>query len=150
MTGDTAAKLSALKSHLSNTPIKLYTPDSSPDYKEVESCWIARPIQTLAVARPRSAEDVSTLIRYCTANDVAFSVRGGGHDCAGRTRIQGALLIDMRDFDSVVVAEDKKTARVGGGVLLGKVQKTLAEQGLVTPGYVVPPRNDPIHKIPCV
>ncbi|KAH6874906.1 hypothetical protein B0T10DRAFT_541011 [Thelonectria olida] len=137
MASTSANTISALKEHLSQTQVKLYTPDSA-DYADVESCFVVRPIRTLAVARPQIAEDVVALLRFCVQNNVDFTVRGGGHDCAGRTRAQGALVIDMRDFNYVKVSADKKTARIGGGILFGRLIKELGERGLVTPCGTVP------------
>ncbi|RYP14338.1 hypothetical protein DL765_006441 [Monosporascus sp. GIB2] len=85
----------------------------------------------LAVARPRIAADVQALVRYC-ANGVDFVIRRGGHDCAGRTQVRGALAIVVRGLDHVRVAEDDETAAVGGGVILRNLARVLDARGLVT------------------
>lgn len=130
--GSTADPISALREHFASTTVKLYAPDA-PDYQDIESTFIVRQVKTLGVARPQNAEDVSALVRFCTRNNVEFSVRSGGHDCAGRSKIEDGLLIDMRDIKHVVVAADKATARVGGGILLGDLAKGLETKGLLTP-----------------
>ncbi|KAJ5982238.1 FAD-binding domain-containing protein [Penicillium sp. IBT 35674x] len=48
------------------------------------------------IVRPRSAEDVAGLISVLAANNVAFSVRVGGHDMFGRSQIHGGITIDLR------------------------------------------------------
>ncbi|KAF5232573.1 hypothetical protein FAUST_8605 [Fusarium austroamericanum] len=127
---------SELKAHLANTQAKTYAPDA-PDYKKVEQCFIETPVQTLGVVRPQNGDDVASVIRFCVERKVKFSVRGGGHDCASRTLVDGALVIDMRDIKHVVVAQDKKSARVGGGILSGDLAKALGNDGLGTPTATV-------------
>lgn len=124
--------VSLLKEHISQTNVKLHTPDAD-DYDAIDGCFVWRPVKTLAVARPQTGQDVAVLLRFCIENNVEFTVRSGGHDCAGRTRAEGALVIDMRDINYVKVSEDKKMARVGGGILFGHLEKKLSEQDLLTP-----------------
>lgn len=132
MATETAAIIPALREHLALTQVKLYTPEA-PEYDDIESCFLVSPNKTSAIARPQTAEDVATLIRFCVANSVKFAVRSGGHDTTARTKVQGALFIDMRDINYVSISVDKTTARVGGGILTSKLAKSLNEQGLVTP-----------------
>ncbi|KAI1099072.1 FAD-binding domain-containing protein [Jackrogersella minutella] len=135
MASNTAATLTVLQQHLNqNHPsIKLITP-SSPDFEEVRTCFVKREEAiSLAIARPQTATDVQSLVKYCTENDVDFVIRSGGHDCAGRSQVRGALTIDMRDIKYVLVSEDEKTASVGGGVIFRDLAKELDARGLITP-----------------
>lgn len=121
-----------LSGHLAHTKAKLYQPDAS-NYKQVEQCFIDKPVQTLGVVKPQDADEVALVVRFCLENHVEFSVRSGGHDCAARTLVDGTLVIDMRDINYVVVSDDKQHARVGGGILIGQLAKALGEDGLATP-----------------
>lgn len=127
---------SKLKAHLADTQAKTYSP-SAADYKQVEQCFIDNPVQTLGVIRPQTSDEVALIVQFCLEHRVEFSVRGGGHDCASRTLVDGALVIDMRDIKHVVIAEDKKSARVGGGILSGELAKALGKEGLSTPTWVL-------------
>ena len=130
---DATATLAALREHLAHTQTKLYTP-ATPGYADLEQCFVVHPVRTLGIiARPRTAEDAAEVVRFCSERGVRFSVRAGGHDCAGRTRAEGALVVDMRDVGGVEVDEEEGIARVGGGVLSGEVVRVLGERGLVTP-----------------
>ncbi|KAM0237840.1 hypothetical protein ACHAP5_008909 [Fusarium lateritium] len=124
--------LGKLKDHLAHTKAKLYQPDV-PNYKQVEQCFIDSSVQTLGVVKPQDVDEVALVLQFCLENHVEFSVRSGGHDCAARTLVNGALVIDMRDINYVVVSDDKKSARVGGGILIGQLAKALDEDGLATP-----------------
>ncbi|KAJ2975921.1 hypothetical protein NUW58_g8226 [Xylaria curta] len=89
--------------------------------------------QPVLIARPQNAEDVQTMVRYCAQNNVRFVVRTGGHNSPGPTNGQDVLWIDLRDIDYVDISEDKKTVKVGGGVLFRRLTETLAEDGLLIP-----------------
>ncbi|KAH8669115.1 hypothetical protein BX600DRAFT_511155 [Xylariales sp. PMI_506] len=117
--------------------IKLLT-DDTVDYDAVRKCFIHYPARVLAIVRPQSTEDVQALVRFCAQNSVEFVIRTGGHDCTGRSQIEGALMIDMRDIAYVEVADSKTSARIGGGTLLRQVTRELGQHGLVTPCGTAP------------
>jgi FAD/FMN-containing dehydrogenase len=87
----------------------------------------------MAIAKPQNADDVAAVVQFCLKNNVGFSVRSGGHDCAARTLVDGTLVIDMRDINHVVVSEGNRSAKVGGGILIGELAKTLGKEKLATP-----------------
>ncbi|KAF4956388.1 hypothetical protein FSARC_11590 [Fusarium sarcochroum] len=124
--------ISKLEADPALTKAKLYEPNSS-DYKQVEQCFIQRPVQTLGIVKPQNADEVAAVVQFCIKNNVEFSVRSGGHDCAARTLVDGALVIDMRDINHVAISQDKRSAAVGGGILAGQLSKVLGEEGLATP-----------------
>ncbi|KAF4335523.1 6-hydroxy-D-nicotine oxidase [Fusarium beomiforme] len=128
----TTPLLSKLKAHLADTQAKLYEPDTA-GYKEVEQCFVEKEVQTIGVVKPQNADEVASVVSFCLEHKVEFSVRGGGHDCTTRTLVDGALVIDMRDIKHVVVSQDKKSARVGGGILGGDLLRALGKDGLATP-----------------
>ncbi|KAJ4024586.1 hypothetical protein NW752_003152 [Fusarium irregulare] len=129
---DSSKVLPELEAHLSNTQAKFYYPDH-PEYTKLQECFIDKPIKTLATVRPRTAEDVSSIFQFCLKSNIDFCVRTGGHDCASRTLVHGALVIDMRDIKHVTISDDKKTAKVGGGILSGELCEILGKEGLTTP-----------------
>ena len=89
--------------------------------------------EPLVCARPRTEEEVSRLVQFCTEQKIPFAVRSGGHDFFGRSVVHKGILIDMRDISTVSVALDRASARVGGGVIAGHLQETLNSHGLFTP-----------------
>ncbi|KAI8945370.1 FAD-binding domain-containing protein [Xylaria longipes] len=130
-----ASTLAALRQHLTEQQpgISLISP-SDPNFEAVRACFVKRDADVpFAIARPQTAEHVQALVKYCVANQVDFVVRGGGHDCAGRSQVNGVLTIDMRDIAYVRVGADEKTAAVGGGVLFRDLAKELDSRGLITP-----------------
>ncbi|KAJ5086747.1 6-hydroxy-D-nicotine oxidase [Penicillium alfredii] len=89
--------------------------------------------EPLVCARPRTEEEVSGLVQFCTEKKIPFAVRSGGHDFFGRSVVHKGILIDMRDVDTVSIGSDRAHARVGGGVIAGHLQETLNSHGLFTP-----------------
>ncbi|ROW04694.1 hypothetical protein VMCG_04745 [Cytospora schulzeri] len=130
MTPKAEAVLSLLQAQ--HPDIKLYTTDSS-EYEALRKTYVVSPARPSAIARPQTAEHVQALVRVCLEKGVDFNIRTGGHNCVGRTLVDNALMIDMRDIAYVQVSEDKTTAKLGGGILVGPLLKSLGEYGLVTP-----------------
>lgn len=117
----------------SHPAIAILTP-ADPAFEATSACFVHRPHpNSLAIARPKTADEVCTLVEYCIASNLPFVVRAGGHDTLGRSQVADALTIDLRDIAYVHVDHDKSTARVGGGVLLTTVTEELGKHGLVTP-----------------
>ena len=67
-----------------------------------------------AVAHCLTAQDVQAAIRAARECDLPLSVRGGGHDWAGRA-LCGGLVIDLRGMNRVDAYLENGTARVAGG-----------------------------------
>lgn len=115
--------------------IKLHTTESS-DYEALRKTYIVSSARPSVIARPQTAEDVRALVRACVDKGVDFNIRTGGHNCVGRTMVDNALMIDMRDIAYVEVNEDRATAKIGGGILAGGLLKALGKYGLITPWFV--------------
>jgi FAD/FMN-containing dehydrogenase len=67
-----------------------------------------------AVAHCRTAEDVQQAVRAARECDLPLSVRGGGHDWAGRALCDG-IVIDLRELNGVAVDANRRAARISGG-----------------------------------
>ena len=82
-------------------------------YRRRTAIW-AKPTGPLprAVVHCRTAADVQSAIRAARDCHLPLSVRGGGHDWAGRALCEG-LVIDLRGMNAVTVGPDR-TARVCG------------------------------------
>src|SRR6516164_2628487 len=83
-------------------------------YADATAIW-AKPVGHMprAVVHCRTAEDVALVIPAARDCDLPLSVRGGGHDWAGRALCDG-IVIDLSGMRSVVVGSDG-TARISGG-----------------------------------
>src|SRR5215468_11731315 len=84
-------------------------------YAAATAIW-AKPIGRMprAVVHCRAPEDVQLAIRAGRDFEIPISVRGGGHDWAGRALCEG-IVIDLSAMNAVTVCSDQCAARVSGG-----------------------------------
>src|SRR5262247_600208 len=80
-------------------------------YAAATAIWAKSDCTPRAVVRCQTAEDVQVAIRAARTCDLPLSVRGGGHDWAGRALCDG-LVIDLSGMNDVVVGFDGHAARI--------------------------------------
>lgn len=86
------------------------------------------------VVRPRTASDVSVILKTVAQYECHFAVKSGGHcTFAGSSNVEGGITIDMKYFDQISVI-DHGTVRVGTAQRWGNVYKALEPQGLIAVG----------------
>lgn len=103
-------------------------------YDEVRVIWNAmidrKPGLIIQCA---GSEDVVQAVRFARENQVLTSVRGGGHNIAGKALCDGGLLIDLSNLKAVKVDPERKTARVEPGATLADVDRETQAFGLALP-----------------
>jgi FAD/FMN-containing dehydrogenase len=84
-------------------------------YAAATAIW-AKPVGRMprAVVHCRTSDDVRSAIRAAREGDLPLSVRGGGHDWAGRALCDG-IVIDLSGMNDVAVSSERRTARIAGG-----------------------------------
>src|SRR5712671_7578624 len=99
-------------------------------YIAATALW-AKPIGRMprAVVHCRTPQDVQSAIRAARDCDLPLSVRGGGHDWAGRALCDG-LVIDLSGMNGVVVGSDNRAARISGGARASDVVAVTDPLGL--------------------
>lgn len=108
-----------------------------PGYDEARRIWNAMIDHRPAViARCLSSRDVRYAVGFAREHHILLSVRGGGHHIAGNAVAEGGLTIDLSPMRTVHVQADERTARVGGGALLGDVDHETQAFGLATPSGI--------------
>ena len=80
---------------------------------------------------PENTQDVVKTIQFAKQHELPLSVRGGGHDWAGRALVEGGIQINMRRMNQVHVNAGQKTAIVGGGTTGIEVSRTSETHKLV-------------------
>lgn len=86
------------------------------------------------IARCAGAADVIHCVRFAREYDLLVSVRGGGHNVAGKAVCEGGLMIDLSTMKSVRVDPIARTARAEPGVLWGEFDRETQAFGLATTG----------------
>lgn len=90
-----------------------------------------------AIVRCAGSADVVAAVRFATEHGVLVSVRGGGHNIAGKAIADGALMIDLSAMRSVHVDPAQSMVRVAGGCLWSDVDRETQAFGLATTGGTV-------------
>jgi FAD/FMN-containing dehydrogenase len=99
------------------------------------NAWIDRLPAAIAVCA--DAEDVAHALRIATDLGLRVTVRGGGHNIAGRSIADGALMLDLSALRDVTVRPDEGYAVVQGGALWHEVDVAAARAGLATTGGLI-------------
>src|SRR5262245_21599124 len=128
------AVISALRRHLRG-PV---TAPQDPTYAAARRVWNAAVDQhPLAIATCADAEDVPHILHVAAQHGVPVTVRGGGHNVAGRAVRDGAVLIDLSRLRLVDVNPSARIATVQGGALWRDVDAATAAHGLATTGGLI-------------
>ncbi|WP_254189287.1 FAD-binding oxidoreductase [Nocardia noduli] len=90
-----------------------------------------------AIARCAGPADVAEVLAFARASGIDVMVRGGAHNPAGTAVADGALMIDLREMNTVHVDPQARRARVGGGALLADVDRATQEYGLAIPAGLI-------------
>src|SRR6516164_6780986 len=77
--------------------------------------------QPAVFARCETVEDVQAAIHTARKHDFPLSVRGGGHDWAGRALRHGGVVIDLTRMRQVDVDVSRRVATVAGGAIAADV-----------------------------
>jgi FAD/FMN-containing dehydrogenase len=89
------------------------------------------------IVRCRSAQDVAAAVRFARAAGIEISVRGGGHNVAGRAVQDDAVMIDLAEMRDVEVDPTARTLRAQGGATWNELNAHAAEHGLAVTGGAI-------------
>jgi FAD/FMN-containing dehydrogenase len=116
---------------------EVITPDDEP-YDEARRLWNAiHDRRPSVIARPSTADEVATAVRFAREHDLEIVIRSGGHSVAPLTGREGCLVIDLSSMRGVEADPRTRMARANGGALLGELDIAAQEHGLVCPVGVV-------------
>ena len=91
----------------------------------------------VVIVRSRKAADVAAALAFAREADLEVTVRGGGHNVAGRAVADGSLMIDLAEMKRIAVDPDGATATAEGGVLWAELNDAAAVHGLAVTGGAV-------------
>jgi FAD/FMN-containing dehydrogenase len=89
------------------------------------------------IARCLHTADVVAAVDYGTDEGLEISVRGGGHNVAGKAVTDGGLMIDLSLMKGIQVDPVRRTVRAQPGVTVGELDRATAAVGLATPSGIV-------------
>jgi FAD/FMN-containing dehydrogenase len=85
------------------------------------------------IVRCRDSNEVARTVRLARTHGIPVSIRGGGHNFAGKAVLQDGLMIDLSGMKAISVDVGRRTARTQTGCNLGEFDRHTQQHGLMTP-----------------
>ncbi|KAH3918070.1 hypothetical protein HBH56_031590 [Parastagonospora nodorum] len=85
-----------------------------------------------AVTYPRTADQVSKIVKCAVDNALKVQPRGGGHSYANYAiggGVDNTIVVDLKNFQQFSMDQSTWQATIGGGTLLGDLSKRLHDNG---------------------
>src|SRR5215204_1656152 len=89
------------------------------------------------IVRCRTTNDVIAALALARRAGLEVSIRGGGHNVAGRAVTEGGVMIDLAELKGISIDPDAATATAEGGVTWAELNDAAAEHGLAVTGGAV-------------
>ena len=89
------------------------------------------------IVRCRTTHDVVAALAFARRAGLEVSIRGGGHNVAGRAVTDGGLMIDLAEMKAIAIDPDRAIATAEGGVLWRDLNDAAATHGLAVTGGTV-------------
>lgn len=84
------------------------------------------------IARCAGTKDVVACVNFAREHQMLVSVRGGGHNYAGKAVCDGGLVIDLSRMKNIAVDAEQRIARAQAGLRLGEFDRETQKFGLAT------------------
>ena len=89
------------------------------------------------IIRCRNAADAAAGVLFARDSGLDITVRGGGHNVAGRCIADGAVMIDLAEMKNADVDPEARTVRAEGGLTWAELNAANAEHGLAVTGGAI-------------
>jgi len=129
-----AGLLEALTGTFSGT-VLLPDDDGYDDARRVHNGLIDR--RPALIARCQGAADIADAIGIARSSGLEISVRGGGHNVAGRAVADGGVMIDLAPMKGIHVDPAARTVRAQGGVIWSELNRDAHAHGLAVTGGAI-------------
>jgi FAD binding domain/Berberine and berberine like len=110
-----------------------------PAYEQVRTLWNGminkRPAM---IAQCAATADVISCIKFAREHDLLISIRGGGHNAAGKASCDRGFVIDLSKMKGIRVDPQEQTARAQAGLTWGEFDHETQAFSLATTGGFVP------------
>jgi FAD/FMN-containing dehydrogenase len=106
---------------------------SDVDYQAARRAWNGMIDKHPAlIVQPADATDVAKAIAFGRREGLELGVKCGGHSALGQSIPEGGLMMDLSRMNDVRINPGARLAHVGGGALLGDLDRASAVHGLAT------------------
>src|SRR3954468_25046488 len=89
------------------------------------------------IVRCRTTNDVIAALSFARRAELEVSIRGGGHNVAGRAVTDGGVMVDLAEMKGIATDPEKATATAEGGVIWAELNDAAAQYGLAVTGGAV-------------
>jgi FAD/FMN-containing dehydrogenase len=89
------------------------------------------------IVRARTTSDVVAGLAFARREGLEVSIRGGGHNVAGRAVTDGGVMIDLAEMKGVTIDPGESTATAEGGVIWAELNDAAGEHGLAVTGGAI-------------
>jgi FAD/FMN-containing dehydrogenase len=89
------------------------------------------------IVRCRTTNDVVEALAFARGAGLEVSIRGGGHNVAGRAATEGGVMIDLGEMRGIAIDPYRATVTAEGGVVWAELNDAAAGHGLAVTGGVV-------------
>lgn len=104
-----------------------------PNYERLRKGYAAKyDAHPALIVRPANLHDIQATVSFVGSKGLPLAVRCGGHSYAGYSTCEGGIVLDMSTFRNIDIGVEKKSARIGGGLLCGAVEIATAKAGVAT------------------
>jgi FAD/FMN-containing dehydrogenase len=126
----TPAAIETLRSRLQGSLLE----PRSEGYDSARRVWNAMVDKRPAlIAQCAGTADVVACVNFACEHDVPVSVRGGGHNYAGKAVCEGGLMLEFSLMKHMQVDAVHRSARAQTGLKLGEFDRETQKFGLATP-----------------
>jgi FAD/FMN-containing dehydrogenase len=102
-------------------------------YEQARQLWNGKvKTRPAAIVRCLTVQDVIHAVRWTRSHGLALSVRGAGHDFAGRSLVEKGVAIDCSQMRAVTIDPVTRTAQIQGGATAGDLMEAAQKYGLAT------------------
>jgi FAD/FMN-containing dehydrogenase len=77
------------------------------------------------IAQCRGTREVVAAVRLARTHDIPISIRGGGHNFAGKAVLEDGLMVDLSGMKGITVDLEGRTARAEAGLKLGELDREI-------------------------
>src|SRR6201999_218549 len=89
------------------------------------------------IVRPPSAQDVAAALAFARTAGLEVSIKGGGHNVAGRAVTDDGVMIDLAEMRDITVDPAQGTATAQGGATWNELNEAAGVHGLAVTGGAV-------------
>ncbi|WP_336714494.1 FAD-binding oxidoreductase [Arthrobacter sp. USHLN218] len=109
-----------------------------PGYDDARAVWNGMiDLRPRAVVRAGAVSDIDAVLDAARRSGLPLAVRGGGHNIAGHSNVEGGLVLDLGPLRRVEVDAGRRLVTVGPGATLRDVDQATAPHGLAVPLGVI-------------